>query len=88
MKDFLYHLEEQPNTVTLAVSSEEQVLRLFEQRLDLSSHVSIYDISSFELHMDTFNRHSCMATILRMSVNLHIDITPPPPSSDRLPLWI
>jgi hypothetical protein len=29
-----------------------------------------------------------MASILRMIIKLHIDITPPPPSSDRLPLWM
>jgi hypothetical protein len=67
----LYHLEEQPNTVTLAVSSEDQVLLLFQQRLDLSSHGSIYDISSFELQMDTLNRHSYMATNGNRSKNEH-----------------
>jgi hypothetical protein len=29
-----------------------------------------------------------MASILRMIIKLHIDITPPSPSSDRLPLWM
>lgn len=38
--------------------------------------------------MDVFNKHPCMTTILRMIINLHIEITPPASPNDHMPLWM
>ncbi|CAO3672189.1 unnamed protein product [Umbelopsis ramanniana] len=60
-----------------------------EQKQDTVTLAVSNEESTLDLELDFFNKHACMATILRMIIKLQIEIIPPSQSeSEKLPLWM